>query len=247
MNGASRASDDGAGLDGAVARAPTLLDVDALEAMSPSVFAAQTPYPWWAGAALRPEAWRELEQRMPDLAQFDEVFGKPRRFGQQPHDRYALDYRSDLPVHPIWHRLVEELSGSRYGDWVAARLGTTRFRLRLHWHYTPAGRSVSPHCDARRKLGSHIFYFNDPDRWDPAWGGETCILDDEGCIDRRSNPGFEDFASCEAPSAVGNQSLLFARRGGSWHGVRALRCPEGELRRVFIVVFEATSRWPWAR
>ncbi len=225
----------------------TLLDGDALEAVAASEFAARRPYPWWAGPALRPQAWSELEARLPDLAQFDEVFGKPRRFGQQSHDRYALDYRSDLPVHPIWHRFVEELSSPPYLAWVRARLGRARFRLQLHWHYTPTGRSVSPHCDARRKLGSHIFYFNDPERWDAAWGGETCILDDEGRMDRRSNPAFEDFSGCEAPPAVGNQSLFFARRGNSWHGVRPLACPEGELRRVFIVVFEAVSRWPFAR
>ena len=226
--------------------AARLLDEAVLGALAPERFAERRPFPWWAGPALRPEAWAELEARMPDLAQFDEVFGKPRRFGQQSHDRYALDYRPDLPVHPIWHELVDELHGPFYRELVRRMTGRRRFQLRLHWHYTPSGKSVSPHCDATRKLGSHLFYFNDPARWDPSWGGETCILDDEGRFDRRSSPDFDDFAACEAPPAVGNASLLFARRGNSWHGVRPLRCPEGVVRRVFIVVFEAASRWtPW--
>ena len=36
--------------------------------------------------------------------------------------------------------------------------------------------------------------------------------------------------------AVGNDSLLFKRGEHSWHGVRELRCPEGRMRKVFIVV-----------
>ena len=35
-----------------------------------------------------------------------------------------------------------------------------------------------------------------------------------------------------------NRSLIFSRRCNSWHGVRAIECPEGALRKVFIVVFE---------
>lgn len=35
-----------------------------------------------------------------------------------------------------------------------------------------------------------------------------------------------------------NRSLLFTRKAGSWHGVRALRCPVGIYRKVFIVVVE---------
>ena len=41
-----------------------------------------------------------------------------------------------------------------------------------------AGVEVSPHCDSKHKLGSHLFYFNDSSEWDPSWGGETLILED---------------------------------------------------------------------
>jgi len=33
------------------------------------------------------------------------------------------------------------------------------------------GCAVSPHCDAVRKLATHIFYFNTEADWDPGWGG----------------------------------------------------------------------------
>ena len=94
---------------------------------------------------------------------------------------------------------------------------------------------MSPHCDNISKLGSHIFYFNTVEDWDPDWGGETLILDDGGRFDHKAAPRFEDFERIIASKALGNYSLLFCRKGNSWHGVRELGCPEGALRKVFIV------------
>ncbi len=220
-----------------------LLDEEALAAVDARAFRSRTPYPWWGGPVLRDEAWQALHGHLPDREALEAIFGKTRRHGQQSHDRYALEYTADLPVHPLWHELVDELTGPVYHEFLARRFRTRRLRLRFHWHYTPRGSSVSPHCDARRKLGSHILYFNDADSWDPAWGGETWVLDDGGRFDRRSSPDFDDFDDAWTSPSIGNQSLLFARRGNSWHGVRELRCPDDELRRVFIVVVEAGSGW----
>ena len=95
---------------------------------------------------------------------------------------------------------------------------------------------MSPHCDSERKLGSHIFYFNTAQDWNPSWGGETLILDDGGRFKRESAPHFDNFERAIPSQALGNYSLLFARKGHSWHGVREIHCPEGYLRKVFIVV-----------
>ena len=116
--------------------------------------------------------------------------------------------------------------------------GRRALRLVLHWHYTPNGCSVSPHCDARRKLGSHIFYFNTEKDWRADWGGETLILDDGGRFVADSAPKFEDFDRIIPAKAMGNSSLLFMRREQSWHGVKAIRCPPQAMRKVFIVVIE---------
>jgi hypothetical protein len=35
-----------------------------------------------------------------------------------------------------------------------------------------------------------------------------------------------------------NRSIIFGRKGNSWHGVRAINAPEGVLRKVFILVYE---------
>ena len=169
-------------------------------------------------------------------------FGRKRAHGQQPHDRYVLEYSPDAPVEPVWHQLVAELDGPVYQRWLAELLGTRHFHLSYHWHYTPRGCSVSPHCDALRKLGSHIFYFNTQDDWDESWGGDTLILDDGGRFRRNSAPDFQHFPRRHAVPCVGNRSLLFRRQGNSWHGVEPIACPEGDyLRKVFIVVINANG------
>jgi Rps23 Pro-64 3,4-dihydroxylase Tpa1-like proline 4-hydroxylase len=115
-------------------------------------------------------------------------------------------------------------------------LGVRTLEFRMHWHYAPRGSSVSPHCDSKRKLGSHIFYFNTRDEWEPAWGGETLLLDDAGAFDRTSTPDFEDFFHATPSESLGNRSLIFSSSGNAWHGVREIRCPRGRMRKVFIIV-----------
>jgi hypothetical protein len=227
------------------------LDPERLASIDAESFRSKLPYPWANPAGLlREEGFRELHRDLPDLALFDEIFGKRRKYGQQSHDRYTLDWGPDLPVAPSWHEFVAEIQGEAYRRFLARLFATDGFELRLHWHYTPRGCSVSPHCDAKRKLGSHIFYFQTSADWDPTWGGETLILDDHGRFASDSAPRFEDFDSAMAPETLDNRSLLFARRGDSWHGVRELVCPEDRLRKVFIVTVEKPSlarRLRWMR
>ena len=214
------------------------LDFDALNALDPKKFQTRPPYPWLNEPGLLGESgFRALVESLPPVDQFEKRFGHQRKFGQMAHDRYALEYSPDLELAKPWQDFIAELQGERYRTWLAQMLGTRNYDLSFHWHYTPKGCSVSPHCDAKRKLGSHIFYFNTEEEWDESWGGETCILDDGASnFDRRSSPDFEDFESSSGSNAIGNWSLLFCRRGNSWHGVREIRCPGDELRKVFIVV-----------
>jgi len=213
------------------------LDFARLAALDDEAFRATKPYPWLSGEALlTAEGFQRLIENLPEVAMFASSFGVPRSHGQRPHDRYVLEYEDDVPVPVPWRELIEELRGDQYGRFLRRMFGRGRLELSFHWHYTPNGCSVSPHCDAVRKLGSHIFYLNTVDDWDPAWGGETLILDDGGRFDRKSAPRFEDFDHAYAAPSLGNRSLLFARREQSWHGVREIQCPEGKYRKVFIVV-----------
>lgn len=218
------------------------LDQSALNRLDPAAFRSRRPYPWCnPEGLLRGAAFERLRAELPPLSLFQPVFGKARKHGQQSHDRYALEYEPGLPLPPSWRGFIDELQGPAYRAWLARMMGSDGFELRFHWHYTPAGSSVSPHCDATRKLGSHIFYFNTAEDWDPAWGGETIILDDRGRFSPKSAPAFEDFDAAESAEAIGNRSLLFVRNGNSWHGVREIRAPQGRLRKVFIVVIERAT------
>jgi len=214
------------------------LDRDALDALDARDFRSRRPYPWLSPTALLTEGgFLELAAALPPVSRFTEVFGKARKHGQKPHDRYALEWEPGLELPRPWCEFIDELRGEVYRDFLARMLGTP-VRLRFHWHYTPRGCSVSPHCDARRKIGSHIFYFNPVGEWDPAWGGQTLVLDDRGTFHRDSNPDFDAFDCVAASEVTGNSSFLFLRNGNSWHGVREVTAPEGLFRRVFIVVFE---------
>jgi hypothetical protein len=215
------------------------LDQSVLQNFDVPGFRNRRPYPWSGLAGvLRPEAYAQLREELPPIGRFQQLFGKARRHGQQSHDRYVLEYERGIDLPASWRGFIAELEGPLYRTWLAQAIGNDRFELTFHWHYTPSGKSVSPHCDAPRKLGSHIFYFNTEDDWDPAWGGATVILDDEGRFRRRSAPAFEDFAGAATAESLGNRSLLFVRNGNSWHGVREVRCPPQALRKIFIVVIE---------
>ncbi len=72
--------------------------------------------------------------------------------------------------------------------------------------------------------------------WRAAGTAGTIVLDDGGRFDRASAPAFEDFDSALSSETLGNRSFLFSRRGNSWHGVREVACPEGQMRKIFIVV-----------
>ncbi len=213
------------------------LDYARLDTLDGKAFRNQKPYPWInPEGALTDAGYRELREQLPDVSLFDGYFGVDRAHGQQSHDRYVLEYRDGLDLPAPWQAFVDELRGPRYSDFLRRLFGVRSLYLNFHWHYTPNGCSVSPHCDAKHKLGSQIFYLNTEDDWDPAWGGETLILDDQGRFGRRSAPAFEDFDQVLPSQALGNRSLIFMQTGNSWHGVRPIQCPEGELRKVFIVV-----------
>jgi hypothetical protein len=213
-----------------------LADIDAEQVR------AAKPYPWQSfdGLLVR-DGYERLLAALPELSELRGVFGKRRRFGQASHDRYALDYGPRLPLSASWREFVEELFEGPYCGKVAELLGHDEFFLTAHWHYTPRGCSVSPHCDAVWKLGSHIFYFNDEQTWDPAWGGSTLVLDDAGEIEYSNAPDFDDFRASHDCPPMGNRSMLFLRTDHSWHGVRPLACPEGELRKVFIVEYRSDT------
>ncbi len=222
----------------------TYLNFQRLVSTDPIAFQRGKPYPWInPEGLLTTQGHQQLLATLPDVSLFERRFGVARAHGQQSHDRFTLEYRDDLPLAQPWKQFVAELQGKEYHSFLCQQLNIRSLDLHFHWHYTPNGCSVSPHCDAKHKLGSHIFYFNTEKDWDPTWGGETVILDDDGQFKRDSAPKFEDFKEATISKAMGNYSLLFARKNHSWHGVREIQCPQDRMRKVFIVVI---NRKTWA-
>lgn len=217
------------------------LDADRLDALDTRVFRSTSPYPWAnPEGLLTPEGYRALLDNMPDISMFERKFGKQRRADQAPHDRYSLEYTEGMDVPEPWRDFIGELRSDLYRDTIARLFDAKNPEFRFHWHYTPAGCAVSPHCDSKREHGSHIWYFN-PDDWDPSWGGDTLVLDDGGRLSPDSAPAFEDFDEIITCRSEGNRSAILERSERGWHGVRAITCPEGHMRKVFIVVVNPSS------
>jgi hypothetical protein len=220
---------------------PQYLDVDRLDAIDTREFRSTSPYPWAnPEGLLTPEGYRALRDNMPDVAMFERKFGKQRRGDQAPHDRYSLEYTEGMAVPKPWEDFIAELRSDVYRDMIARLFDAKDPEFRFHWHYTPAGCAVSPHCDSKREHGSHIWYFNDDD-WDPSWGGDTLVLDDGGRLSPDSAPAFEDFDEIITCRSEGNRSAIIERSERGWHGVREITCPEGHMRKVFIVVVNPSS------
>ena len=217
------------------------LDFDALEAIDAEEYRTRKPYPWISLTVLTDEGFEALRNNMPDLSLFEQSFGYRRVAGQQPHDRYSLEYREDIEVPAPWRDFIAELRGDRYRNAIARLFNARKPEFRFHWHYAPNGCSVSPHCDSKREYGSHLFYFNTEEDWNPAWGGETLVLDDGGKLQVESAPAFEDFEAEIACPSMGNVSSILQRSDRSWHGVREIHCPRDRMRKIFIVVVNPSN------
>ncbi len=225
------------------------INSDALSAISPYAFRRRQPYPWLnIENVLVDEAYCELCDNMPDVSLFNRDEGVKRAYGQAPHDRYSLHYHAGLRLPRAWEEFLDELQDEPYQSFLRRVLGVRSFLLTFEWHYAWQGCSVSPHCDAARKVATHLFYFNAKEQWDASWGGQTLILDAAGRRFRtHSAPSFEELQVAASSEPCGNTSLLFARTAHSWHGVRPLNCPQGSMRRLFKVTVNAMNFQVWWR
>ena len=220
------------------------LDPSKLESFDAASFHGVKPYPWLNPQGfLTDDAFALLREKLPDPEMFTSELSDDRKsHGREPHKRLSLRYDTSLDVAPEWHAFVEELRGIDYRRFLRRAFDRSMLAMTFHWHYTPRSCSVSPHCDALRKLGSHIFYFNTEEDWQEEWGGQTIVLDDGGRFDRKGAYEWDEFEEIGRSQVLGNRSFLFVRNHNSWHGVREIECPDGAYRKVFIVVVEDKRR-----
>jgi len=211
------------------------LDIEKLRDLKLEDFMATKPYPYFnTEGVLTESGFQDLLANMPPLDMFEQKFGYERRAGQAPHDRYSLEYTPDMVVSQPWQEFIDELCSDAYRKEIERLLSAKKVEFRFHWHYTPSGADVSPHCDARREHGSHLFYFNSNYDWDPAWGGSTLVLDDGGRLSYDSAPSMDEFDNVIECDSLGNYSSLMLRTDHAWHAVHPIDCPEDRLRRSVI-------------
>jgi hypothetical protein len=228
-----------------------LLNYDAISEISHEVFQKQRPYPWVnIQGTLTDEGFKQLRGTLPNVSLFEKKVGIKRAHGQGYHDRSILHYRPGLPLSEPWREFINEIRGRGYESFIRRMLALPagkRIILTMEWYYAWQGCGVAPHCDARRKVATHIFYFNTEADWKTDWGGSILIMDDEGRLKAHSGPTFDDLKVVAALDPRGNGSLLFMRTEHSWHGVRPLESPPGPLRKLFIVTINALTFQVWWR
>lgn len=207
-----------------------------------------------------PNLFKSLYNEFPSIEFFENHQGVPRGpyMNQRPHDRYylALDnsiYAGKSDYTPVvgkgiiqrsslsecWSNFIEYLESPAYNKFASDFLGTSEYDVRFAWHMAYSGCEVSPHVDAVKKLGTHIFYFNTPSDWKPEWGGQTVLL--RNLKRQVTNPEFIDFGRYHEVSNIGNNSLLWRNSPTAWHGVRPISPPPGFFRKICTVVFGAVQ------
>ena len=212
------------------------LNLERMRQIDPQAFRERRPFPWVSVRGfVNDDGFRRLCNTLPDINTFARHSSRKGGYG----DLHALQCRPGLEVAQPWRDFIGELQSAEYGDFLRRLFGLSRrqrMELTRLWQYEGAGFSIAPLVDARRIMGSHIYYLNTEADWDPGWGGQTVVLDDEGRFRVRERPGFGDLRQVAASEILGNQSFIFQRNEHSWHGVRPLTCPPDRLRKVFIVV-----------
>lgn len=219
------------------------IDKSFMDTVERKAFIEAKGFPWLnLKGFLNDSSLSSLINNLPDLKLFERSKNIQRPYGQLPHDRLYLQYEEGIAIPTVWQEFIEELNSSEYKNFLK-RLYNLKWHesvdLYFHWHYAENGGSVSPHCDGKAKLGSHLFYLNTDQDWDSEWGGQTlALINHAKNLKCDSAPTFEDFDEIITANCLSPYSFIFARTETSWHGVKEIHAPEGKLRKIFIVVIE---------
>ena len=246
--------------------APTFdcFDQQFMASFNQTDFTDRQPFPWYNfQSLLTAETFQKLYSEFPSLDFFETHEGITRKYGQRSHDRYYLAYEETIykeidrdsdqaqakgiirheQLPQPWQNFMSALQNDvGYRQFICDLLGVKNFTARYAWHVATAGRSVSPHVDARNKIGTHIFYFNTSDDWKVQWGGSTLVLGQKKY--EGMNPEISDFGQVEAVEVMDNRSFLFKNQPEAWHAVDTINCPPDTYRRIFNVIFEVPALAP---
>lgn len=155
--------------------------------------------------------------------------------------RIRIEFRKEVweELAAPWQDFVSQILDPN-GAYLAKvkTLITEPFETRLSWHIGYDEFFITPHRDAKRKLATHLFYFNDNRNWNEAWGGHLLKLTGKRGGSDADNPHYNDFSRFERLPLVNNQSVFLYRTEESWHCVAPVKCPTFRYRLAFNVIFE---------
>lgn len=117
-------------------------------------------------------------------------------------------------------------------------------KARFEFSMLPAdGGSVTPHTDEPGKVVTLVISMLQDGEWDPAYGGGTDVNKpkDERRLFNRMNAKapFEDMEILDSFPYEPNQAVIFVKTFNSWHSVRPMTGPQGQLRRTLTINIEA--------
>lgn len=156
---------------------------------------------------------------------------------REPWAAFHAEVKSDVFIQS-----VIEFLRSYSIDPVDPSMGV--LKSRFEFSILPAdGGFLRPHTDIPSKIITLVLAMGWPLGWDGAWGGGTDVL-------RTMNPakgyshlggysaGFGDVETLETLPFVPNQAIVFVKTFNSWHCVRPMTGPKGEIRRTLTINIE---------
>lgn len=145
-----------------------------------------------------------------------------------------LGYRSSNTAQ----RVIGGLRSIWRGRGRRADLYTSRFEFSM---LPAAGGSVLPHTDNPEKVITIVISMVGDDEWSAEFGGGTDILeprDEKLSFDRLNDrrPEYAELDILHTYTFQPNQAVVFAKTFNSWHGVRPMTGPNGELMRRSLTI-----------
>lgn len=151
---------------------------------------------------------------------------------QEPWDK--------LSQYEYWEGLARDLKSKEYREFLNDMFEEKMKHLAIEFFILRKNSGSRPHCDMKRKIGSHLFYLLPSDYWDPSWGGQTEII----LTDKKESEQHTSYRTSLdqlngktiKPIIVDNHSLLFKKTDRSWHFVDAINCPPDKMRIMFQLI-----------
>lgn len=221
------------------------INTETLASIDTNAFENAKPFPYAnPHGFLTDEGYDLLVKTLPSIDHLHKDFGRARKYGQMPHDRYRLSYSKDLTfLDQAWHDFVAELYSPVYQDFIKRVFGVSKFDFRLEWHYAEKGGKVTPHLDGPTNYGAQLFYAMSEREWKHEWGGQTLILGSKTPLPIDANPSMDDFDEIIEAKCIGNNSLIFKNTSNAWHGVRDFSPPAGTYRKIFTLFITKPKPW----